>query len=243
MRKLEEFVSKERERFSIKDNNIFAFSFGKVTRRWMFLEIIRERYRGASAAFVANSEAMRATNKPGGPHLLTAEQLALQSEGVRLSMAVHLDIESFYLFAKIFLDDIARAIENYFGPARGLALDSHDDLEKRLERYADTKGLLIPNGLRETISDLRKRVADFRDQEIAHEKSPRTMRGLTWGPDGEASFISTRLYPKESDKQTNSESLDGLASAFEEYVSKVVDFLEENSSKARFEPAEEIQTS
>ena len=93
MRKLEEFVSKERERFSIKDNNIFAFSFGKVTRRWMFLEIIRERYRGASAAFVANSEAMRATYKPGGPHLLTAEQLALQSEGVRLSMAVHLDVE------------------------------------------------------------------------------------------------------------------------------------------------------
>ena len=39
--------------FSIKDNNIFAFSFGKVTRRWMFLEIIRERYRGASAAFVS----------------------------------------------------------------------------------------------------------------------------------------------------------------------------------------------
>ena len=141
------------------------------------------------------------------------------------------------------MDDIARAIENYFGPARGLALDSHNDLEKRLERFAATKGLIIPDGLSEAISDLRKRVADFRDQEIAHEKSPRTMRGLTWGPDGEASFISTRLYPKESDKQTNSESLNSLANALQEYVSKVVDFLEENSSKARFEPAEEIQAS
>ena len=112
-----------------------------------------------------------------------------------------------------------------------------------MERYAATKGLLIPTGLSEAISDLRKRVADFRDQEVAHEKSPRTMRGLTWGPDEEVSFVSTRLFPKQSDKQTNSESLNSLANALQEYVSKVIEFLEENSSKARFKPAEEIQAS
>ena len=44
--------------------------------------------------------------------------------------------------------------------------------------------------------------------------------------------------PKESDKQTNSESLNSLANALQEYVSKVIEFLEENSSKARFKPAE-----
>ncbi len=236
MRKLEEFVSKERERFSFEDSHVFAFSFGKVTRRWMFLEIIRERYKQASVAFVANSKAMQAVCKPGGPHLLTAEQLVLQSKGADLSIIVNLEIESFYLFAKIFLDDVARAIENYFGPARGLALDSHDDLEKRLERFAATKGLIILDGLNEAISDLRKRVADFRDQEVAHEKSPRTMRGLTWGPNGEVSFVSTRLFPKQSDKQTNSESLNSLANALQEYISEVIEFLEENSSKARFKP-------
>ena len=154
-----------------------------------------------------------------------------------------MEIESFYLFAKIFLDDVARAIENYFGPARGLALDSHDDLEKRLERFAATKGLIILDGLNEAISDLRKRVADFRDQEVAHEKSPRTMRGLTWGPNGEVSFVSTRLFPKQSDKQTNSKSLNSLANALQEYISEVIEFLEENSSKARFKPAEDIQAS
>ena len=243
MRKLEKFVSKERDHFSIKDNNIFAFSFGKVTRRWMFLEIIRERYKEASAAFVANSKAMQAMYKPGGPHLLTAEQLALQSEGVHLSMIVNLEIESFYLFAKIFLDDIARAIENYFGPARGLALDSHDDLEKRLERYAATKGLIIPAGLSEAISDLRKRVADFRDQESLMRKVLARCEVSLGGLMGKRVSSPRGCYPKESDKQTNSELLNSLANALQEYVSKVIEFLEENSSKARFEPAEEIQAS
>ena len=101
---------------------------------------------------------------------------------------------------------------------------------------------MILDGLNEAISDLRKRVADFRDQEVAHE-NPRTMRGLTWGPNGEVSFVSTRLFPKQSDKQTNSESLNSLANALQEYISKVIEFLEENSSKARFKPAEDIQAS
>ena len=100
MRELEKFVSRERARFSFEDSHVFAFSFGKVTRRWMFLEIIRERYKEASVAFVANSKAMRAACKPGGPHLLTAEQLVLQSKGLDLSIIVNLEIKSFYLFAK-----------------------------------------------------------------------------------------------------------------------------------------------
>ena len=58
----------------------------------MFLEIIHERYKQASVAFVANSKAMQAVCKPGGPHLLTAEQLVLQWKGADLSIIVNLEI-------------------------------------------------------------------------------------------------------------------------------------------------------
>jgi hypothetical protein len=57
------------------------------------------------------------------------------------------------------------------------------------------------------------------------------------------SFVSTRLFPKQSVKQTESESLNSLANALQEYISKVVEFPGENTSKARFKPAEEIQAS
>jgi hypothetical protein len=47
---------------------------------------------------------------------------ALMSQSQGLTSDLHLEIESYYLFAKIILDDVARAIEYYFGPHRGLAL-------------------------------------------------------------------------------------------------------------------------
>jgi hypothetical protein len=238
MQTLIDFIGRERTRFAVDDSNIFAFSFSKVTRHWAFLEIIRQRHKDASAAFIANSEAFRATIKPGD-YTMTQEQMKLQAEGWPLSNLVHLEIESFYLFAKILLDELAHAIENYFGPARGLSLDSHDDLAKSLRAYAAAKGLTIPEEFEKSVSDLRQRISDFRDQQIAHEKSPRTMRGTTWDTTGEVMLATNRLYPKDSDKQVNSESLGGLMAALAEYIGSVISFVEANRSRARFKPAEE----
>jgi hypothetical protein len=242
MSAITEFIRRGRDRFAVDDGNILAFSFGKVTRHLVFLEIIRQRYKEASAAFIGNSEAFRATIKPGGPYAMTQEQLRLQAEGWPLSNLVHLEIESFYLFAKILLDELAHAIENYFGPARGLSLDSHDDLAKSLRAYADVKGLTVPEEFEKAVADLRQRISDFRDQQIAHEKSPRTMRGTTWDATGEVMLATNRLYPKDGDKQVNSESLSSLASAIEGYIDHV-DLIETNQSRARFKPAEGSQVS
>lgn len=240
MQALIDFIGRERNRFAVDDGNIFAFAFSKVTRRWAFLEIIRQRHQDASAAFISNSEAFRATIKPGGPHTMTQDQMKLQAEGWPLSNLVHLEIESFYLFAKILLDELAHAIENYFGPARGLSLDSHDDLAKSLRAYAAAKGLTIPEEFENSVLDLRQRISDFRDQQIAHEKSPRTMRGTTWDATGEVMLATNRLYPKGSDKQVNSETLGGLMAALEAHIGSVISFVEANRSRARFKPAEEL---
>lgn len=65
-----------RERFSVTDNNVFAFSWSKITRRLAFLGIIEARYQEASVAFIANSEASRKLTKPG-THPVSPEQAAL----------------------------------------------------------------------------------------------------------------------------------------------------------------------
>jgi len=145
MKKLFDFIGSHRDRFEIEDSNIFAFSWAKITRRLAFLDIIEKNYRQASEAYIANTEACQNLIMPGvrsvGPELA-----ALKQEGTGLSAELHLQIESYYLFTKIILDDVARAIEFYFDAARRLLLDSHDDLAKNLEGFAKIRcSMLTPN--------------------------------------------------------------------------------------------------
>lgn len=238
MKRLSNFVSTHRERFSTESSNVFAFSFGKVSRHWGFLEIIHQRYVDESKALVDNSKAIQALVKPGMPPV-TGELAALLADGQGLSAAVHLEIESFYLFAKILLDEIAHAIEHYFGPARGAPLSSHDDLCKNLSKYAAARKLKVPEGFQATIKDLQKRISDFRDKQISHEKSPRTMKGTMWDMDGNVRIAATRLYPRATDtpQQVESESLDRLKTALETYAEEVIKFIEVNKASTRLELA------
>src|ERR1700674_4583043 len=100
MSKLPDFISERRARFIIEDDNIFAFSWAKVSQRVAFLDIIQQRHDAASAAFIANSEAMRKASPPGFG-LVSPELAAISDEGRRLNSDLRLQIESYYLFAKI----------------------------------------------------------------------------------------------------------------------------------------------
>jgi hypothetical protein len=236
MLELERFVFEHRKRFSFEDSHIFAISFAKVARRWRFLQIICGRYREACRAYIDNHEEFRRrTWKSGEVHCLTEEEVELYSKGAQIGTILQLEIESFYLFAKILLDETEHAIENYFGQARRLPIKSHDDLAKKIDAYTTAHGLCVAQDLRMALSDLKNRIADFRDKQIAHEKSPRTMRGgLTWGPDGEVNAVSTRIFPKPGEEQVNSESLNTLMDAVDAYLRMVISFLETNAGKVRF---------
>ena len=49
MQKLAEFVALHRERFDTEHNNIFAFFFSKILRRFAFLQIIHDRHLAAGS--------------------------------------------------------------------------------------------------------------------------------------------------------------------------------------------------
>jgi hypothetical protein len=214
MKELTDFIVSQRDRFEFEHDNVFAFSWSKINRRLAFLDVIERRYIEASKAFLENSA-------------------ALQDEAPRLIVDLHLEIESYYLFAKIALDNVAHAIEYYFGPARGLSLDSHDDLTKNLAQYAAAKSLVLDADLLERMADLKRRISDVRDYKISHEKSPRTMAGTSWDQDERLARIAmTRLFPRSSDpEQFESEPLPKLREAIHEYLSQVIIFITNNETK------------
>ena len=110
--KLSAFIGSERGRFSVRHNNIFSIGFSHITRYHEFLLIIFERYREASQEFVENTRKLQSLIKPG-LQKATQEHLTLHAESQSLTIKLHLEIESFYLFAKILLDKIARADDRY----------------------------------------------------------------------------------------------------------------------------------
>lgn len=98
----------------------------------------------------------------------------------RKRIRVQIDIESFYLFSKTFLDKLAHLVERCLGRPRGLSLASHDKLSKNIERYlAALRHPSLESTLTAMIPIVKQRISDFRDYEFAHAQSLRA-RGLQW---------------------------------------------------------------
>ena len=229
----------ERERFSARHNNLFAFSFSHIARYYEFLKIIQERYHKVSAEFIENTKAQQATFQ-SGKNAVTEEQMQFLNKGREITTILHLEIESYFLFAKILLDKVARAIKFYFGKARGLSLDSHDGLAKNFESYISIKQLtILPTDLNELIKTLKEWVSDYRDKEIAHEKSPRTMKATMFshGATSTTWVASTKIYPTEKDKQVESKEIDEVMNLIDKYISEIVKYIQKNKEKTNLERA------
>lgn len=230
LEELKAFVGEERVRLALRDNNVLGQSMSQIGQYREFLGIILDRYGEASTAFVENTRAMQ---KAAKDH--SADAGSLHDEAVVLKTKLHLEIESFYLFAKILLDKMARSIEYYFGPERGLPLDSHDDLAKRLVDYAAAKQLDVTEDFVSKSNSWKERVSDYRDYHIAHEKSSRTLRATAFDAEGQTSMVLVRLYPLGGDRQVESEPLENLLPELDQYIQNLVEFLKANRGKTNLE--------
>lgn len=229
------FVGKERERFSVEDSNLFAFCFSKATVYRAYLDFIIERYRVSTVDFIADTKARHELIRQG-----SQDRAASLKNSWPLQEKLHLDIESFYIFAKILLDHIARAIQFYFGQAQGASLNSHDKLTKYVEQYASLKGLApLPRSLLALIKELKQKVCDYRDKQIEHENNPRTIKGTMYMTDGGPSWIATtRLYPTRTDTQVEGQSPVGLIEQIDEYMRQVINYIEQNQNKTTLKISE-----
>lgn len=211
MKDLSDFIHSERKRFETRQNNIFSFTFSEISRYYDYLQIILDRYKTASKEFAENTKALQESFKKSGNGRVNVAQNKMLQESSELGIRVHLEIEAFYLFAKILLDKTSLAIQFYFGSARSLSLASHDNLTKHIEVYAKTKGLrLSPPGLIEHIGKLKEDISDFRDYQIQHipdYRQGRIIRGTGFDKEGNSRISLIALYPTEKDKQYDSKLL------------------------------------
>jgi hypothetical protein len=226
------FISGERGQFETQHNNMVAFAFGEIGRYRRFLEVIVGRHEDLAARLVALHKEHMAALQPG-THPMDERETREMEERERLTMEWQLEIESAYLFAKILLDKVARSIEFYFGPVQRCSLDSHDDLVKRIGTYASAIKLNLPQQFVPMAQLLKKDVSDFRDYQIAHEKSPRTIRAMSYDPAGATRLIMTQLYPTPKDKQRLGRSPLDLLADIDAYLRQFMALIQTNRERSR----------
>ena len=228
MDRLSAFVDAEQCRFEPMAGIAFASSMAHVGRYGRFLALIVDRYEAASEAHIAETEAFIAAARAGSEY--PDKRL---EESQQLIDALHLEIEAFYLFAKILLDHAAHAIYYYFGHASGVRLFRHSVLVKRLNDYAAAKHLDIPDGFLARAIELRARIADYRDANVTHDNSSRTIYATIHDSiSRKAQLAPSRLRPIEpEDQDRRSDSPSELLVVVNEYIEGFVSLLEANRSR------------
>jgi hypothetical protein len=228
---LSAFVSEERGHFEGYDNNKFAMAFGQVLRYYGFLTIIKERYENCNVTFNKLLEIQKSLFASGGA--MNEQQIAWWEENSKVCNRIQLEIESYYLFAKILLDRVARFLEFFFGPGRKLSFDSHDQMTKAFKAYCKIKELKDFEKIEYRLKSLKTDIADYRDYQISHEKSPRTMHGVHFSGTGETSIISMKMYPKDTDTQAQSKSLGKLEEDLLLYLREIMVLVRTNRGKSK----------
>ncbi len=148
-----------------------------------------------------------------------------------------MEVESFYLFAKICLDHIARSLHHFFGPVRRASLDSHDNLVKHLPKYKAVLWLEIPAEFDQLARDLKTRIADFRDYQIAHNKLSRPVHTTLSGRDRDLVMQISTWNPNSTDPpkmNPTSESLLLLMDLLDRYMGSLFEVIRINSAKSKF---------
>jgi hypothetical protein len=232
---LRAFVAEERGRFITEDDNRFSTAFADVHRYREFLEIIEARHRPLSEALVAKSRAHWAQlrERGGGRSRMTDADWIETAERERLIVALQLEIESFYLFAKILLDEIARVVEFYFGRVTKLRLISHDQLTKRIAAYGDSHQLRVSVDFTESAGKLKKDISDHRDLYIAHDLNLRVTRGIGYDDKGATRIVQGYVYPTQTDKYAPTRPISELLGEIDAYLLALIDFIRANGARTQ----------
>lgn len=241
MLKMSEFIDKERSRFSTRDNNRFAMSFSQILRYYDFLSVILNRYKEANKLFIESMKAHKEIFKEGG-RPLNKDQQGWLEESWELKTHLHLEIESFYLFAKILLDSMARNIELYFGKDQNCSFHSHGGLSKHIKDFVARRKLTtLPTEMLALIEELEEYVIRYRNKQIVHPDDKywsRIIKGtMCNGLKEESCIVNTYLYPEEGENQVESKSPFEIIKLIDKYLEIVVEYLSTNRDKTIFELA------
>ncbi len=211
------FIDTERWNFDGRDNNLYHVAFREVTVYRAVLGLIQDRYRAAGSEYMARSEAFTLRIRTAAA---SAERIGPNARLEELQLMLRIEIESFYLFARILLDKIALAVHFYFG----LNQSGHSLLIKQLAKA----GLPASERLRTLAKDLGKQIGGFRSEQITHQRELRAIRSTGYRTGEGPRVILSNLYPTVADQQYESRPLEALIAAIDDYLSEIMEFLAVN---------------
>ena len=234
--KYSNFVWEERKRYDGQGNNRFAFSLGQALRYYEYLLLVEERYKTASHDFISVLKQVQSKWKEE-KHKISHTQKPPLEKRYDFEIKLHFEIESFYIFAKIFLDKLAYFLQDYFGSAQSYSIASHSKLVKNYRDFAKAKGIVNPNKLSSLAFDLQNKISEYRDKEITHHKKLRSIKGTQFNESSGIRIISTYLYPNDHEmyqKAAESKPISELLNLLRQYFDEVLSTVKENRNKSKF---------
>lgn len=205
-KQLEDFLGEE----WIKHGHSFQDALREVIRYSQFLEVIKARVESASKEYIRLMHARM--NTKHSYEILTKEDKEQVDALVHHALLVQLEIESFYLFSKIYLDTTTRFLEVYFGQFNDFRFESFEKLfQTNAAIWKYTHILKFEPDFREVIQRLLPEIVSFRGKKITHPQLPggrnlvgRRSHALTWKSDGSGSVSLTAGLSTITPAQPNS---------------------------------------
>ncbi len=223
------FIDQERWRFDTRDNNLFHFSFREIVTYRSFLDIVRSRSDAVGREYLDCIEAYsKSLEGSVSGNYLTPAQQAMLDRWRALSLGLRLEIETWHLFASILLDRVSAAIGFYFEGAPSEAWARHSKLTKRLEAYARSRNISVPERFLELASSLKTSIMEFRHEQVVHEKSLRAIRATGFQTGQGPRLLLSNLYPTPADQQHESLHLAEAAVMIDDYLTVVTELLIRN---------------
>jgi hypothetical protein len=220
--------------------NLLNTSLGAWRRYFGFLQIISNRYLEATVPYVEGIQREMAAIQAkarGNSQLMaipcTPEDLAEAQRLAGLAAAIHLDIESFFVFANILLDRVASTCRYYFWKRADW---NHRQLMDSFENISRRKGLRLPDpDLLKMPCNLHGRIVSYRNTRVEHVEEPRVLFGTMWGLDKKARIAPSIIYPVGDEAKTAQEptgDIEEIMALLDQYLTAILDFFEANADKS-----------
>ena len=178
--------------------------------------------RDAFRAYMDEVHAGRYPPGQSGTGLMDAEH--------RAYFLLQYRVETFYVFARVLLDDVAGLIDRVLAPNR-IMLGKHSGLAKHLPAVGAERGLVGHAEVHAQAQALSVSVVDFRDDHVVHRsaKNPRVTKQLNVDAGGRVLMsYGGLMIPRDGEQPTFNVvgSPSDVAQALDDYLGAVMDMIE-----------------
>jgi hypothetical protein len=236
--RIRRFMNTVPPRRELPVTDLISNALGHCGRYLRFVRIVADRYETANAKYVEQSlrfKAMMPKEPGGGRRQGTEEESQAFLVQWNLGQIVYLEIESFYVFAKILLDRVADILCLYFEHPKVKDGSSHSRLKKGIFDQICGNRSIDGRHLKAMVEDLHRRVVRHKTDVVEHLADDRWIPGIGFGGDHRVTASMGLTAPREDEMDVDTRETEDpavLLKEIEDYVVAVIDFLEANIEKS-----------